>query len=90
MEEKEGIQVCRSIQEAIALTKKENKEAFIIGGAQIYKEALPFVDKMYISYVKKAYKGDTLFPEWNKNEWEEIEKKPFEEFDFVILQRKKK
>ena len=88
MQPQTDIIVCRSIQEAIERAKKEDKEAFVIGGAQLYKEALPFVDKMYISYIKKAYKGDTFFPEWNKEDWKEEERQEFDDFDFVILKRK--
>ena len=34
---------------------------------------------MYISYIKKAYKGDTFFPEWNKEDWKEEERQEFDD-----------
>ena len=88
MKEREGIDVCRSFDEALKKAKVYKKEIFVIGGASIYKEALHVVDTMYISYIKKDYKGDILFPFFNKEQWKEVEKKEYDEFDFVILKRK--
>lgn len=40
-------------------------EIFIIGGGQIYKEALPFVDKLYLTVVDREAEGDTYFPDYS-------------------------
>ncbi len=42
---------------------------FIIGGAQIYAEALPRADRFYLTRVEHPYEGDTRFPEWNLADW---------------------
>src|SRR5690554_7767960 len=47
-------------------------EVMIIGGGQIYAEALPMVDRMYITQVHAEVDGDAYFPEVNWDEWEEI------------------
>ena len=66
----EGADVCHSVPEAIALAKKDGKDIWIIGGAEIYREAIPLTEKMYLSYIQKEYEGDTYFPTWNKEEWD--------------------
>ena len=65
----EGCTVVNSLEEAIALFPKE-EEVFIIGGAQIYAEALKVADRMYITHVERSYEGDTSFPEIDFSEWE--------------------
>lgn len=62
-----SIIICNSLCKAIA--KAENdKEIFIIGGGQIYKEALEYADKIYLTKVFVDVDGDTFFPELGK-EW---------------------
>lgn len=77
-----GCEVYTSLEEALAARKEEvgNKEAsdecFIIGGASIYEQALPFADKLYLTIVEKEPEhADTFFPEINPAEWEVTEKK---------------
>ena len=67
----EGCTVVHSLEEATALFPAE-EEAFIIGGAQIYKQALPLADRFYLTRVGHAYEGDTHFPAWDEAEWELI------------------
>lgn len=57
---------------AIEFFKGTNKEIFIIGGASIYKEALPIADRMVITHINGEYEGDVFFPEVNASEWREI------------------
>src|SRR3989344_7928909 len=65
------VEVCGSLADALRLAEKYAKPIFIIGGSQIFKEALDthVVDKMYLSFVKKEYDGDTYFPEFDLSEW---------------------
>lgn len=54
-----------SIKEAIKLAQsKDKREIFIIGGGEIYKQALPLVDKLYITKVKGDFKATTFFPKY--------------------------
>jgi len=84
----EGIDVCKNIEEGITKAKSYGKDIFIIGGAQIYKQMLPLVEKMYISYIKKEYDGDVFFPEFDENEWQIESRQDFPEFELVIYVRK--
>lgn len=72
----EGCVVAHSLEEAIAKFPNQ-EEIFIIGGAQIYAQALPIADKMYITCVEYSPHGDTSFPQWNRGEWRLIEKHSF-------------
>jgi dihydrofolate reductase len=68
-----GAHVVFSIEEALSFCAKQNeKEVFVIGGAQIFEEMLQkdLVDKMYITHVKKYYEGNVFFPVFNTSEWE--------------------
>ena len=84
----EGADVCSSVKEALEKAKSYGKEIFIIGGSSIYEQFLPLTDKMYISYLKEEYAGDTYFPNFNKEDWEIIERKDFAEFEFIVYERK--
>ncbi len=65
-----GCDVCSSIPEAIEKAKSYGKDIFIIGGASIYKQFIPLVDKLYISHIKGSYEGDIYFPEYDESKWE--------------------
>lgn len=69
----EGVEVVGSLEEAVALCANEN-EVFVIGGAEIYKTALPLAQKIYLTTVHQSFEADAFFPEINPNEWTETEK----------------
>lgn len=46
-----------------------NKTYFIIGGGTIYKQMLPYADRLYITLIDQDFQGDTFFPEFNKQVW---------------------
>jgi dihydrofolate reductase len=65
-----GVLTANNIQDALAKAAATNcKEAFIIGGGQIYTEALPIANNIYLTSVDAIIEGDTFFPSINKNEW---------------------
>ena len=80
--------MCTSIEQALEKGKSFQKDIFVIGGAAIFTQALPFVDTMFISYIKKEYEGDIYFPAFNKKEWKIIDKKDFPEFESVVMKKK--
>lgn len=58
-----------SIEEAINLAEKINRNIFFIGGANIYKEAMDIVDTMYLTEVATTKKADTFFPKIDQAKW---------------------
>ena len=71
-----GCRVVHSLDEALALFPGD-EEVFIIGGAQIYAEALPRADRFYLTRVFHDYEGDTHFPEWNEELWRLVSSEAF-------------
>ena len=65
----EGALTAHSLQEAIAMAEGD-EEIFIIGGAQIYAQALECADRLYLTLVEKEYEGDTSFPEIDYRYWQ--------------------
>jgi dihydrofolate reductase len=70
-----GVEVTNSIEEALGLCAQE-REVFIIGGAEIYKSALARTNRIYLTTVQATYDADAYFPEIDRNEWEETEIEP--------------
>ena len=62
---KEDIVVVHSLTEALEKASAiEDEEIFVIGGAQIYQQALPFADKLYLTIINEEKPGDVFFPEY--------------------------
>lgn len=53
------------------------KETFVIGGGQIYAEAMPLADRIYMTRVHAVLEGDTWFPEIDEKEWQLVENRDF-------------
>lgn len=61
----EGCVVVKSIEEALDKAKEaEREEVFIIGGASIYRQFLPYADRLYLTLVEGHFEADTFFPEY--------------------------
>lgn len=88
----EGVTVVNSLDEAVALFP-ESEEVFITGGGEIYRQALPMTDKVYLTVVLRDYEGDTHFPDLDPAQWKEVFRErhergkdypyPFEYIDYV-------
>ena len=58
-----GCTVVNSIEEGIAIARKNNEpETFIIGGAEIYRQSLSFADRLYLTEIRAVIDCDTVFP----------------------------
>lgn len=60
----EGCVVVHSLDEALQKTKNAD-EVFVIGGGEIYQQALPLADKLYLTYIDKEIEGDVFFPDYS-------------------------
>lgn len=69
--EKEGVEVVHSLEEALKVSSDEN-EVFIIGGGEIYKQALPHADKIELTRVHDTFEADAFFPEIDESNWKLI------------------
>ena len=75
---KEGCEVVHSLEDAIKLIQ-DQEHAFIIGGAQIYREAIEkkLVDQLDITKVHQNFDADVFFPTLELSSWEEISEETF-------------
>lgn len=80
-----------NLEEAfIFCNKLDIEKLFIIGGGEIYKQALPFCDQLEITEVKSSPEGDVFFPSLDPKIWKETERQDFEadernEFDYSFV-----
>lgn len=93
----EGCQTASSLPEAIEQARSRGEgEVFVIGGGEIYQQALPLADRLYLTQVGASLEADAHFPDWQESDWEEIcgqefspdERNPYP-ISFRILIRKK-
>ena len=69
------VRISHDLETELRAAQKSDEEIFIIGGGQIYKQALPFADRLYLTFVHASYpNADTYFPEIDWSQWEEIER----------------
>lgn len=61
---------------------------YIIGGRTVFKAALPYVDRLYITHIEKAYSGDTYFPTIDYTQFNLIDKKRHGDLIFAVYDRK--
>ena len=85
----ENVTVCGTIAEAVERAAEFGLDVYCCGGAQVYTECLPLAEKMYLSFIKKDYVGDTYFPNFDLSQWTEMDRRNFTEFDFVSYERKR-
>ena len=65
-----GAEVAPSLEAAITAVQEET-EVFVIGGAELYRQALPIADRLYLTEIAEAFGGDASFPELSPD-WQEI------------------
>jgi dihydrofolate reductase len=63
-----GVTVVPNLAEALALGATED-EVFVIGGGEVYRQALPLADRLYLTVVHADVEGDTTFPPFDVNGW---------------------
>lgn len=92
----DNVTILHSIESFLDLVNEEDqKEWFVIGGAEVYRQLLPYADRLYITEIHKEFAGDTYFPTFRSEEWEERsreknkkdEKNPYD-YDFVTYEKK--
>ncbi|HTT39574.1 MAG TPA: dihydrofolate reductase [Burkholderiales bacterium] len=64
-----GATVAPSLHAALELAR-DDAETFVIGGGEIYREALPLADRVYMTRVQAEYPGDTFFPHLEPADWQ--------------------
>ena len=89
-----GVIVVHSMKEAVSIATLSDAEPFVIGGGEIYKQALPFATKIELTRVHHEFEGDAFFPEIDPKDWKETantfhtkDDKHAYEFSFITYER---
>ena len=90
----DGCVMAHSLGDAIAACAGDEK-IFVVGGAELYQQAIPLVDTLYITEIRQDMEGDAHFPDFNRDAWQEMSREirhqetpqPLE-YHFVIYRRK--
>ena len=84
-----------SIEDALKIARNAgDDQAFIIGGGQIFKQALPLADRLYLTRVHATPDGDTFFPQINPKIWLMTRKASYpaserDEFSYTFIDYRK-
>lgn len=73
-----GCLVVHTLADALAAGRKIHEDVFIIGGAEILRLALPYLDAMHLTLIHQTFEGDTFYPELDPAEWHEVARQDFE------------
>ena len=66
----QGVTLASSLDEAIELARAAGEtEAFVAGGAEIYRLALPRADRLYLTRIRQSFPGDAFFPAIDEDRW---------------------
>jgi dihydrofolate reductase len=89
----EGCLIAHSLEEAIALVEND-EQPFIVGGAEIYKQALNLANSIELTVIHGEYEGDSFFPEFDKSIWKlargekkEADAKHIHPYDFLSYKK---
>jgi dihydrofolate reductase len=82
------VQVAGSLDEALALAAGHAGDVMVVGGSQVYAEAMPRATHLVLSEVHLRPEGDALFPDFDRAEWRETERISGELFDRVWWERR--
>jgi dihydrofolate reductase len=84
----DGVLVAHSLDDALALAADQPGETFVVGGTQIYEQALPRATHQVLTEVDLAPDGDAHFPEFESDEWVETRREPRDGFTWVWWERR--
>lgn len=90
-----GCIVLHDVEPGLEIARRNSEtECFIIGGAEIYKLAMPHTTRLYMTEIDAVIEGDTRFPEIDQSQWKEVSRKhhPADQrhayaFDIVVYDR---
>ena len=89
----QGAETVSSLEQAIELVAPD-QPAFIVGGGNVYQQAIQLADKMYLTIVDSEVEGDAFFPNWDESLWHEVNREfhPADEkhnYDFAFVEYEK-
>ena len=82
-----GVQVCKSFIEGLTEAAPHGQPIFVIGGAELYKKALPVASELHITWVEENVEGDIFFPAFDINDWRVLNVTEHSGFNHIHYQR---
>jgi dihydrofolate reductase len=83
----DGVLVAHSLSEALDLAAGLDGDVMVMGGGQVYAEAMPLADAQVLTEVHRSPEGDVRYPEFDRDAWKEVRREAHEGYDFVWLER---
>jgi dihydrofolate reductase len=84
----DGVLVAHSLSDALQLAAEQPGEVFVVGGTQVYAQALPLATHQILTEVDLAPEGDAHYPEFDAAEWVETRREPRDGFTWVWWERR--
>lgn len=85
----EGVVVCASLPEVLQRARAYGSEKlFVLGGGQVYEQAMPLADEMILTHLPMDVAGDAFFPVWDEGEWEVVARRCEGELLFATYRRR--
>jgi dihydrofolate reductase len=90
----DGVSTASSLEQALGMFPS-TEEIFVIGGGEIYAQALPLAGRLYITHIDAEWEGDVRFPQWDATQWRLVSSEPHARgidfphpFEFRLYERK--
>lgn len=77
-----------SVEEALAVAGDHDDEVYVVGGAAVYEQLLDRADRLVLTEIHATHEGNVRFPEWNREEWVEVDRDDREALSFVTYERR--
>lgn len=82
-----GVLVAHTFLDALGKAASYDGEVIVVGGAQVYAEAMPLASEQIISEVPLEPEGDVFYPAFDRNQWLESDREYFDGYERVWLER---
>ncbi len=67
-----NVDVYASLETALGAASRMDESVFVIGGGEIYAQALPHAARLHLTEIRADFAGDAQFPEFDRDEWKEV------------------
>jgi dihydrofolate reductase len=85
----EAVQIYSSLGDALDACRRAGETtAYVIGGGEIYREALPVTDILALTHVHREVQGDAHFPSFERAQWTETNREDHPEYSYVEYRRR--
>lgn len=82
-----GVERAADLSSALALARETDAAPCVIGGGEVYTQALPLATRLELTIVDRAVEGDTYFPAFDAQQWREVERRDLGHLSFRTLVR---